>query len=473
VNYEEKRNHLLALIESTLIGEIDQRQLLTEVITDKIMAEDFNQSFYKGIGQTSSHQLPKIIEFGAISLTKAILRNGTAIAFAVLNIILVPSKPEKLSSIGWTYAVPSQYFSTLVNLEKLRDFFDQKISSQGFQPPLQYLIQSSSVANFKSADRIKVVPHIGLAILKSGKRSKSRLLLVTLARTSKWISMSFRNPILWRVGLEYVVDLQAIDIRRSAKDLLVTTQSHLLNPPIAFKANVEWQKVMFWYSDNGRQILGKESMAADYSYLARAEIGLHFVWTNSWASILAAQNKNAKVLAIGPIIFSNLVVRESNLSQNLKRAGTILIFDVTPKKIADDQSIYSEEIMQNFIKDIIEACEESQVGLNLHLKPKRKYSRGDSKSYVNYLSETGNKITTLKWDCDSQSTIESSELVICIPFTSPALISQFLGVPCIFYSPLNGFVFERDYEGIPVIQGKHDLVAWFSQNYHEQTFRNL
>jgi hypothetical protein len=470
VNYKEKRNHVLALIESTLIGEIDQRQLLTQVVTDKIMAEDFNQSFYKGIGQTSSDKLLKVIEFDIISLTKAFLRNTTAIVFAVLNIVFASSKSKKESSIGWTYGVPSQYFSTLVNLEKLRDFLDQKITSQGIQPPLQYLIQSSSVTNLKGTDRIQVVRHVGLAILKSANSGKSKLLLVTLARTSKWISMSFRNPILWRVGLEYVIDLQAIDIRRSAKDLLVTTQTHLLNPPIAFQSSVEWQKIMFWYSDNGRQILGRDSSEADYSYLARAEIDLHFVWTNSWASILAAQNKSAEVVAIGPIIFSNLDVRESNPSQNLKRSGRILIFDVTPKKIADDKSIYSEEIMKDFIKDIIEVCEERQVGLNLHLKPKRKYSKHDSKRYISYLSESDGKITTLKWDCDSQSEIESSELVICIPFTSPALISKFLGVPCIFYSPINGFVFERDYEGILVIQGKHELAAWFSQNDDKETF---
>ena len=467
MNYEEKRNYLRELIESTLTGEVAQRDLLTRVVTDKLMAEDFNRSIYKGIGQTSSNQFSELVKFNFVGVARVILRNGIALTFALLNMAFGFSRPVNSPSIGWVYGLPSQYFSSLVNLEKLCDFLDEKNSEQGLEPPVYYLIQSSSIRQFESTDRIKVVPHIGLAILRNTRGSKSRLILETLVRISKWISMSMRNPILWRIGMEYVIDLQAVNIRRFADDSLLTTQTYLLNPPIAFRSDVDWPKIMYWYSDNGRQILGKESSKVDYSYLTIAEIGTHFVWTNSWASILAAQNNHAEVVAIGPIIFSNLDASKADFSQNREKSGKILIFDVTPKKIADNQSIYSEEIMQDFIKDIIQACEESQVGSSLNLKPKRNYSRHDSKSYIDYLSDVGNKLTTLQWDCDLQYAIESSNLVICIPFTSPALISKFLGVPCIFYSPLNGFVFEKHYEGIPVIQGKNDLVAWLLENYQD------
>jgi hypothetical protein len=466
VNYEEKKNLLRELIKSTVTGEVDQRDLLTSVVTDKLMAEDFNRNFYKGIGQTSSNQLSELIEFNIVNVARAILRNGIAIVFALWKLTFGFSRPSDSSSIGWVYGLPSHYFSSLVNLEKLSDFLDEKNSEQGLAPPVYYLIQSSLVRPFESTDRVKVVPHIGLAILRNTHRSKSNLLFETLARTSKWVSMSIRNPILWRIGMEYVIDLQAVNIRRFANDSLMTTQTHLLNPPIAFKSDVEWPKIMYWYSDNGRQILGNET-STDYGYLKIAEICTHYVWTNSWASILAAQNKHAKIVAIGPIIFSNLDVSRTSFSQDGEKYRKILIFDVTPKKNADSQSIYSEEIMQEFVKDIIQACEESQVGLSLYLKPKRKYSSHDSKRYIEFLSEVGNKVTTLQWDCDFQSEIKSSALVICIPFTSPALISKFLGVPCIFYSPQNGFVFEKHYEGIAVIQGKDQLVAWLLENSDE------
>ena len=93
----------------------------------------------------------------------------------------------------------------------------------------------------------------------------------------------------------------------------------------------------------------------------------------------------------------------------------------------------------------------------IKLKPKREYSSGDSLTYQDFLKSQNSNIHVLRWDTSIVNEILKSDLVICIPFSSPALISKYLGVPTFFYTPSLEFNLEEKHEGISVIEGIEEL----------------
>jgi polysaccharide biosynthesis PFTS motif protein len=52
-----------------------------------------------------------------------------------------------------------------------------------------------------------------------------------------------------------------------------------------------------------------------------------------------------------------------------------------------------------------------------------------------------------------------SDLVICVPYTSPALIAQKYKIPVVYYWPSDDYLLEKEIDGIRVIIGKEDLVT--------------
>ena len=84
----------------------------------------------------------------------------------------------------------------------------------------------------------------------------------------------------------------------------------------------------------------------------------------------------------------------------------------------------------------------------------------EDKSRWNYsLSPGWNKeeIQILKWDSDIGNEISKSDLVICVPYSSPALIAKYLGIPTIFYTPSLDFKLDLIHEDILVVQGSTEL----------------
>jgi polysaccharide biosynthesis PFTS motif protein len=110
-----------------------------------------------------------------------------------------------------------------------------------------------------------------------------------------------------------------------------------------------------------------------------------------------------------------------------------------------------------FIRDIRVAINSKYPSALLRLKPKREYSREDSLSYQDFLATQSPELEFLAWDSNIVDEILKSDLVICIPYSSPALISRYLKVPTVFYSPSLDFNLDKTHEGISVIQGLNEL----------------
>jgi polysaccharide biosynthesis PFTS motif protein len=220
-------------------------------------------------------------------------------------------------------------------------------------------------------------------------------------------------------------------------------------------------KVMFWYSDNSRQIKGidfRSDEEIDYSYLELHSIDIHCVWTESWATILR-NHSHGEVIVIGPILFRNLAFcsRPSN-----KRSGLVkcLVFDVTPKQaLSNSNNFYKEDNVISFMQDILESFESMEVQARIDLKPKRSYTKLDSRKYLEFLKENSDKFNLLSPIQDIPKLMEDYDLIVCIPYTSPAIIGKYLGVRTIFYSPTSDFILQEEYEKIPVIVGHQALLS--------------
>ena len=93
-------------------------------------------------------------------------------------------------------------------------------------------------------------------------------------------------------------------------------------------------------------------------------------------------------------------------------------------------------------------------------------------TYRDFLKSQTSNIKMLMWDCSIVNEILNSDLVICVPFSSPALISKHFGVPTVFYSPSVDFHLGQINEGILVIQGL-GVLQLFLKKFWESDSLNL
>lgn len=458
MRYEEQKGLIRTKVESELDFDFDNKPLIIEAITEKIIATEFNKNFYRGEGHTTSSHLLPSLELNYMARMIALLRGIGTSLFAVQQVLLKSKKSNPAESTGWVYAIPSQFFTSTKAVEELEEFLDSTLRNRDIEPPGRYFLQSGSLRNEIESEKIQVVAHIGSKILSTESQSRAKTLRETITRTLFWLKTSVSHPIFLLIGPEYIVEVQAIQLcQNRQREILITTQSQLLATPLVFKSKLKANRVMYWYSNNSIQILKQTNLNLDYSYLAQPAISEHFVWTSTWGKFLEEYNKNAVITVVGPILFKNLSKYVKIEKRTHSETKEILIFDVTPKTNAGADSIYSEKEMTQFVSDIVVATNISYPNALIKLKPKRRYTSDDSISYRDFLETLSPRIQILKWDTEIGNEISKSDLVICVPYSSPALIAKYLGIPIIFYTPSLEFKLDLMHEDILVVQGSTEL----------------
>ena len=458
MTYEKQKATLRSQVASEFRMGFEHDSIILDSITEKLMAKEFNQTFYRGDGQTTTNFVQSSIKLSLATKFKALLRGIGVSSYAITQIVQFQNRSNPPNSLGWVYAIPAQYFANREAVGNLEKFLDSSLKEQGATPPTKYFVQSGNLKNLQETERVEVVTHIGSKILGLQNQSKTKTIFELFKRTISWLKVSISHPVFLLVGPEYIVDIPAIKSRINLKrEVLITTQSQLLAPALVFKSSIKANRVMYWYSDNSFQISKKNQNDMDYSYLTQPQISRHFVWTASWQKTLQEHNRDSEITPIGPIIFKTLDKCSRQPSRGPQSVCTVTIFDVTPKKIASSESIYSDEVMMKFLGDIIESVKTKYPAASINLKPKRRYSASDSLKYREFTKSQFPKLNVLGWDCDIAAEIINSDLVICIPFTSPGLISSYLAIQTAFYVPSVKYNLAATHENIPVIQGKENL----------------
>ena len=426
------------------------------IITDRMMAAEFEKTFYSNhkfaLNQFATPPFDLSLRVISGNIFKGVMVTGYAISRVLMNF---ERKRHQLPDC-LVYGLPDDIIKGNTSSKDLRDFLAFYLAQLRGEPPVNILVQSRTPKEFQSIEGVRYVRDIGIALLDFANERKLNLVAQILKNFFKWLFSALSRPEITFAGREYIIDSIVADYKLGCQvKYLVSTQSMMLCLPSTFDRLPEAIKIMFWYSDNSQQIRATDfdlQETIDYTYLQEDSINLHFVWTESWAALLRKHTR-AEVKAIGPIIFRQIGVHPleaNNGSKPLK----FLIFDVTPKQaLSEGSNFYTEKNVMGFVSDILATLKLMPIDFNIDLKPKRPYTKMDSKKYIEFLDANSSQLKLLSPIQDIPNLIENYDFVICIPFTSPAIIARHLGVGTLYYSPTGDFHLGQMYEDIPVIVG--------------------
>jgi hypothetical protein len=461
MNYDHAREKLRGKFVDLLKNVEPDAESIANLLADKLMALEFLKVFFKGVPNpdfsfSTSNYHPKFPRrVFLLSRTVAIM------AFACLKIFLVRSSivsPKPAGSL--VYGLSKEHYRGTSDIESLGLYLDRQQEIIGLTPPDFYLIQTGTLFGNREIGKVKMVPYISIEMLKFESKSRRAQVHDLYGRFLSLTRLSTLLPEILEIAPEYVVDGYVLSTTSHFEiRSLITTQSQMLVLPLVFYHEASSNRIMFWYSDNSTQIQNLESenqMPPDYSYLIQNRITTHYVWTTSWANLLKTFS-HAKILVVGPILFKLLQESQSKLQFQPRSIKSILVFDITPKKSASHNSFYFSNNMREFLMDLVETVHDLAPSALLMLKPKREYSDADDLTYIRLVKSLNARIKILAPTQDLVALIGDSDLVICVPFTSPALLAKTMGKQVFYYSPSLQFNLPLEYEGIQVISGKKSL----------------
>jgi hypothetical protein len=241
---------------------------------------------------------------------------------------------------------------------------------------------------------------------------------------------------------------------------LVTTQTSMFKVPVAFKYASSQKKIMAWYSTNSKPIYAaKDSLRLGIRIDAFKDfIDEHWVWNEDEINFLQS-NGVENVIAVGPIIFNDKLIGKGDPEKFV-----ITYFDVTP--IQGNEGFYSEVNTISVLNSILKLCdvlnEEYPNRLVLQIKPKRKYYNFHSKNYVSSIKTHSKmkKIELIEPTANLYQIISKSDLVLAIPFTSPALVAKEMCINRYFVSiGIEGWDVPLTSSGVDVVFQLEDLIT--------------
>jgi polysaccharide biosynthesis PFTS motif protein len=174
-------------------------------------------------------------------------------------------------------------------------------------------------------------------------------------------------------------------------------------------------------------------------------------------------NKKFNYRIIEPAIFEgkNLLIKKTNLKR-------FTIFDITPKNnfeissLINPFNIYSLDYCISFLSNILEIT--NKLEIEVFLKTKRNsLLKGDPiywKNIKKFQKEKKIKKVILG-NVSAESIIKHSDAVICIPFTSAALLAETMNVKSIYYDPTGRLNSNFNMSmRTPLIKNKLSLKKW-------------
>ena len=321
---------------------------------------------------------------------------------------------------------------------------------------------------------LEVVFDVSTWIAKNGMNRKTVLSVIQESISRLIEVLKDRKQDQLQILREYVIDEPLW--RRYTEQLqqvnqinLVTTQTHFLRLPYAFYIEPRGRvfRSMLWYSTNIVPIQNRRTQAMfDPNHFKIENIDNHFVWTTEQKNFLMRLNPYADVTVVGSILFMPI---KSTKAKSLISNMDIVIFDVTPFNGLRVEVFYSNQVLTDFIQDIVETLRSNKntESSRILLKPKRSYSKksrggvSHSIQYMDFISnlQQNNMIEVLRADINLYDLIGGVSLVIGIPFTSPMVLAKELNVPCIYYVPesASDWIIGKSQDGVAIVNGRKEF----------------
>ena len=210
----------------------------------------------------------------------------------------------------------------------------------------------------------------------------------------------------------------------------------------------KFQTFMALYSTNITPIVYKEDrLEVFHPILRHLRVDVMWIWEASFKNVLNRIGIICKTQVAEPVLWYLPDVQNSKAKSDSFR---ICVFDVTPmnKEALSNRGLrgnyWSTDTMKSFLDDVLFVAKEvgriNGIKLDVILKHKRVPSPQHDHTYFEYVSKLCRENAGLQLaeeDANLFALINSCDLVVAIPYASPAYIANYLGIPSVFYDPTN------------------------------------
>jgi hypothetical protein len=310
-----------------------------------------------------------------------------------------------------------------------------------------------------------------------------KFLFLHINAAFQYFKLIIKSPVfaILDEDFSYYAAVLVLNKKNAIKDIVLTVANHTFQP--LWLSDIKGKKFkthMLWYAKS--TIWLDIYKFDDFRYTTRTtfrhiKIDETWSWTSDFSKYLKDIGVTGVFHDVGPILFyqpNNVEFFSNNNSIN------IVIFDATPRKIDFEDSAFGTrnthiygtlENLTIFLEDIISVSKSYGKLINksvdLVLKHKREFHSFTDSRYIDLVDELSNKHKSLKvvsHDVNLYSLIGGSDLVIALPYSSTAYISDHLNTPAVFYDATRELipVYEKGIN-IAFASGKHELSVFFEQ----------
>lgn len=392
-----------------------------------------------------------------------------------------------LTALVFFAFTPRLFYSKVNKIYLFYAATQEQVYRNGSTNPLETFLRSDHLNLIKGEETILVE----LRKKRIFQKSQSRNLVVTRSASlylyrhaltfpekfillfqsvARFFSILVKKDRLRTLGVilpEILIDIPVslLCVKRSLISGQIRTESNnLIQPVFFFSRNPETLNYVIWTSSNSIPVRPNNLYhdLFDDSIFFQQDIDHNFVWTDSHKLFLRNYT-SAQIWVKGPMLLypGTLDGRETDASY-----FEVQVFDVTPySSPLYLSSMYSSESMKNFLSSILDVCQEFAISSSestlVTLKPKRSFYDAHDDNYLRFITQRvdSGDLRLLDPSLDLYGLISKADFVICIPFTSPAIIAKSLGVPvCYFFSNVD-FSLDSHVDGIPVVDSAAELLS--------------
>lgn len=341
--------------------------------------------------------------------------------------------------------------------------FDEKFSRFVNEGPLAYLRTANLIltsgnivgSHTKNTDRIRYgSENIYIDLLRNcdlGVGARFKVILTFVCQTYRFVLTSLRLPIFSYSFRDFALYpfIKYLN-EKKAIDSITITNSNYFNQAFWYSdiPNKSFKTHMVWYSEGieWHRLKNEDYYPVPEIFFLADE---HWVWNEHQANVLKHSLPNAIFHICGPLLWYLASPKLPSPDEYL-----ITVFDISPAPKKLYEKIFghyvphhsSSEIICQFIKEVIGVLEEIETEYQIKITKILKYKRKlmppnrHTQEYVDLINELRekNRIVSATNEADMYNLIAKSNATISFPFTSPAHIGEFLGVPSFYYDCTGG-----------------------------------
>ncbi|MFA5974924.1 MAG: polysaccharide biosynthesis PFTS motif protein [Elusimicrobiota bacterium] len=322
-------------------------------------------------------------------------------------------------------------------------------------------------------------------IRRRGWKHTARFLMDHLLALSAFLRLVARTPAACLLGKDFAYHSLVLSLNRDQLiGNIVITNSDYANQGL-WMIDLPgrcFQTHMTWYSMNSQPFSFRDYPVSVvfplYRYMA---IDHHWVWTQNQGNWLRELHPSTQTHVVGPILW---VLPEARLlkQEEPEASFRIGVFDVTPAKPEWEKNFglvynyYRTDTMMAFVDSIAAAVQEleSRMGMpiSIEIKHKRNPTPIHDRTYIDHIAElqSAGRLRVTPPDANLFLFTSRCDLVVVIPYSSPAYVAACQGTPAVYYDPSSTLEPRQDMDPLIRFAGnQRELVDAIAVQISEKT----